>query len=78
MSVTVKNISEQAARWLAAALIALLCWIGKDTVLQLRQIQSDLISIKVKLAVMESSMMTPETVRQLIQMELAKQHEGGR
>lgn len=75
MSVGMKNVFEMAARGLMALLVALLCWIGKDAVLQLRQIQADLVGIKVKLAVMESSMMTPDTVRQLIQVELLK-YEG--
>ena len=77
MSVTtMKNISEQAVRLLAAALIGLCCWIGKDTLLQLRRIQTDLESIKVKLAVMEANAMTPATVKQLIQVELSKHASG--
>ena len=76
MSVTLKNIAEQAARWLAACLIAILCWLAKDTLLQLRQIQADLANIKLQLAVMEAKAMTPETVRQLIRLELAN-HESG-
>ncbi len=76
MSVTMKNISEQAARWLFAALVAVLCWMGRDTVLQLRRIQTDLEGIKVKLAVMEANAMTPDTVRQLIQLEMVKHASG--
>ena len=76
MSMTLKNIAEQAARWFAAALIAVLCWLAKDTLLQLRQIQADLANIKLQLAVMEAKAMTPDTVRQLILLELAK-HDSG-
>ena len=71
-----RNIMEQAARWLAACLIAVLCWLARDTLLQLRKIQADLVSIQLKLATMEAAAMTPETVRQLIQLEMSR-HEGG-
>ena len=75
MSVITKSIFEVAARWLAASLIGLCCWIGRDTVLQLRQIQSDLVGIKLKLATIEANAMTPETVKQLIQLELIHNSE---
>ena len=77
---TVKDITENSVRWLAAALIGLLCWIGRDTVVQLRRIQTDLEGIKVKLVLMEANAMTPDTVRQLIQLEMidmVKKREGG-
>ena len=70
MSSTFSRILEIAARWLAVAMIGLLCWIGKDTVLQLRQIQADLVNIKMKLAVMEANAMTAETVKQIVKLEL--------
>ena len=76
MGVMGKNIAEQAARGLAVALIGVLCWLARDTLLQLRKIQADLVSIQLKLVTMEANAMTPEAVRQLIQLEMSR-HESG-
>lgn len=70
MSGRVRDILEVAAKWIAAAFFGLLCFIGRDALVQLHRIQSDLVGIKVKLAEMEAGAMTPDTVRQLIKAEL--------
>lgn len=70
MSARVRDILEIAARWIAAAFFGLLCFIGRDALVQLRRIQTDLVGIKVKLAQMEASALTPDAVRQLIKVEL--------
>ena len=70
MGAKVRDILEVAARWIAAAFFGLLCFIGRDALVQLHRIQADLVGIKVKLAQMEASALTPEAVRQLIKVEL--------
>ena len=70
MSARIRDILEIAARWIAAAFLGLLSFIGRDALVQLRRIQTDLVGIQVKLAQMEASALTPDAVRQLIKVEL--------
>lgn len=70
MSAKVQMVLEVVAKWVTAAFFGLLCFLGRDALVQLRQIQTDLVGIKVKLAAMEASAMTPEAVRQMIKVEL--------
>lgn len=67
-----KPLWEAAAKASLYILLAVLVYLAKDTVLTLRQIQQDILNIKIKLAVMESASVGEDKVRVMIKEELER------
>lgn len=67
-----KPFWEGVAKGLLYVLFLLCAYIGKEMTAQLKSIQADLAGIKVKLAVLESRTLTPEMVKQIVEIELEK------